>query len=46
MPVGENLPVDLERLIERDMRHRAMRHRALECFHQDGDHRKDVIFKS
>ena len=41
MPVRENLPVDLERLIER-----AMRHRALECFHHDGDHRKDVIFKS
>ena len=25
---------------------RAMRHRALECFHRDRDYLKDVIFKS
>ena len=37
----ENPKVDFEHLAIR-----AMRHRALKCFHRVGDHLKDVAFKS
>ena len=41
MPVRENSLVDLENFVAT-----AMKHRGLECFHCDGDHLKDVMFKS
>ena len=43
MPARENSQVDLKHLV---VPIRAMRHRALEYFHRDGDLFKDVIFKS
>ena len=41
MLIKENSQADLEHLLVR-----AMIHRALECFHRDGDYFKDVILKS